>query len=200
LTAIQFIDGARRVLAVLVLVSLSPAILYWYLIHPLVGFWRRVGLRITYTVVVGIAVAVGYGLYRVRDALLGTDLGTHWPFLILGLALYAVAAALEVEVRRHLSFRILAGAPELSADPSESRLLRDGIYSRVRHPRYLGIVVGMLAMAVLVHHTGIYLLWAACLPALYLLVVLEERELRDRFGREYEEYCRKVPRLVPRIG
>jgi protein-S-isoprenylcysteine O-methyltransferase Ste14 len=36
------------------------------------------------------------------------------------------------------------------------------------------------------------------LPTLYLIVLLEERELRDRFGVEYEEYCRRVPRFVPR--
>jgi protein-S-isoprenylcysteine O-methyltransferase Ste14 len=30
-----------------------------------------------------------------------------------------------------------------------------------------------------------------------VLVLLEERELRDRFGAEYEEYCRQVPRWIP---
>lgn len=196
----EVLDGGRRVLAILVLISIPPAILYWYLIHPLAGFWRRVGRRTAYVVVVAISVAVGYGLFRIRDSLLGTDLGTHWPVLALGLALYAATVVLEVQVRRHLSFRVLAGAPELSGDPSESRLLREGIYSRVRHPRYLGVVVGTLAMAVLAHHTGVYLVWLASLPAFWLLIVLEERELRDRFGREYEEYCREVPRLFPRLG
>lgn len=194
------LDGARRFLAILVLVGLPPAILYWYLIHPLAGFWRRLGRPVAYTVVVAVSVAFGWGLFRVRDTLLGTDLGTHWPVLALGLALYAGTVALEIQVRRHLSFRVLAGAPELAAEPSESRLLRDGIYSRVRHPRYLGVVVGMLSMAVIANHAGIYLLWLATLPALYLVIVLEERELRERFGREYEDYCREVPRLFPRLG
>jgi protein-S-isoprenylcysteine O-methyltransferase Ste14 len=31
-------------------------------------------------------------------------------------------------------------------------------------------------------------------------VLLEERELRDRFGAEYEEYCRRVPRYIPKRG
>jgi len=33
----------------------------------------------------------------------------------------------------------------------------------------------------------------------YLLLVLEERELLDRFGDAYREYQRDVPRLIPRL-
>jgi protein-S-isoprenylcysteine O-methyltransferase Ste14 len=29
-------------------------------------------------------------------------------------------------------------------------------------------------------------------------VLLEERELAERFGAEYLDYCRRVPRYVPR--
>jgi protein-S-isoprenylcysteine O-methyltransferase Ste14 len=29
------------------------------------------------------------------------------------------------------------------------------------------------------------------------VVLLEERELRDRFGAEYDEYCGRVPRYIP---
>ena len=40
--------------------------------------------------------------------------------------------------------------------------------------------------------------FALSLPTLYLLVLLEERDLRERFGSEYEACCRRVPRFVPR--
>jgi len=36
------------------------------------------------------------------------------------------------------------------------------------------------------------------LPLIYFIVRLEERELRERFGTAYEEYCRQVPRFVPK--
>jgi protein-S-isoprenylcysteine O-methyltransferase Ste14 len=32
------------------------------------------------------------------------------------------------------------------------------------------------------------------------VVVLEERELRHRFGPVYEEYSRRVPRFIPKFG
>jgi protein-S-isoprenylcysteine O-methyltransferase Ste14 len=35
-------------------------------------------------------------------------------------------------------------------------------------------------------------------PAIHLVVLLEEPELRERFGAEYEEYCGRVPRYIPK--
>jgi protein-S-isoprenylcysteine O-methyltransferase Ste14 len=41
---------------------------------------------------------------------------------------------------------------------------------------------------------------AALVPVTYLLTVVEERELRDRFGEQYTRYAEKVPRIIPAIG
>jgi len=31
------------------------------------------------------------------------------------------------------------------------------------------------------------------------VLAYEERALREKFGKEYEEYCRNVPRFAPRL-
>ncbi len=80
----------------------------------------------------------------------------------------------------------------------EGRLLQLGIYGRVRHPPYLGVMLGTVAMALFTNYLAAYALAAIAFPWLYLIIVLEERELRDRFGEAYRIYQQQVPRLVPR--
>ena len=74
-----------------------------------------------------------------------------------------------------------------------------GVYSIVRHPQYLG---GLLA------HAGISFLlsaWYSLLvtPLMVVLIYLisrkEEEELIKEFGKEYEDYKKKVPMLMPRL-
>lgn len=193
-------DTARRVIGILLVVAVPPAILFWLLIHPLAAFWRRLGAAVTYSLA-GIAYAVAaFLLYGLRETLLGRNLGTRWPLLACGGALYALTVWIDVLRRRHLSPTALLGAPELSQRAYPGRLLRDGIYRVVRHPRYLSVIVGTAAFALVANYLGAYLVLAACLLALYPVIVLEERELVRRFGRDYEEYRARVPAIVPRRG
>ena len=34
----------------------------------------------------------------------------------------------------------------------------------------------------------------------WVVVRVEEPELRERFGEAYESYCQRVPRWIPRLG
>ncbi len=79
------------------------------------------------------------------------------------------------------------------------RIVTTGVYTIVRHPQYLG---GLLA------HVGISLLlsaWYSLLltPTLVLLIYLlsrkEEKELVTEFGKEYVDYKKQVPMLMPRL-
>ena len=89
------------------------------------------------------------------------------------------------------------GVPELTADPTASKLLSEGIYGRVRHPRYVSVFFGTLAVAFFSNYLATWVLQLLMIPGLYLLAILEERELLDRFGEEYRLYMERVPRFVP---
>jgi protein-S-isoprenylcysteine O-methyltransferase Ste14 len=54
--------------------------------------------------------------------------------------------------------------------------------------------------ALIANYLVLYVMLALLVPAIWLVVVLEERELRRRFGAAYAEYSRRVPRFIPRRG
>jgi len=187
---------ARYVIGVLMLVSVPISIGLWYAIHPFARAWRRVGPVWTYAILMVPSAAIGALLWAMRNVLLGRDLGTQ-PLLIALALPAAVAGAFVARARRkHLTQRILTGVPELSSR-DKGRLLTDGIYARVRNPRYLEFFLFVFAYVAFANYFGAWVLFLLCFPAIHLVVLLEERELRDRFGSEYEEYCRRVPRYVP---
>jgi protein-S-isoprenylcysteine O-methyltransferase Ste14 len=191
-------DGFRHVVAILLAVMAPPAVAYWFAIHPFVGFWRRLGLKPSLAVLWTGFAAVMWACWHFRDVMVGRDLGTNPWLIVAGLALYVVAVRISRAVSRQLKLRILVGIPEIDA-AGPGRVLREGIYGRIRHPRYAAFLAGCAGGALIVNHTGTYLVVAALLPALHIVALLEERELRARFGAEYEAYAAVVPRLVPRL-
>jgi protein-S-isoprenylcysteine O-methyltransferase Ste14 len=188
---------ARYFVAVLMLVSVPPAVGFWYLIHPFARFWRKLGAGWAYTIVSVPAVATGWGMWHYRAALTGSDLGTSLLTLVLAGVAAASGTVIGLRRRRYLTQRVLVGVPELSRT-DKGRLLTEGIYARTRNPRYLELILFVLAYAGFANYAGIWILWLLTIPAVHAVVLLEERELRERFGQEYEDYCRRVPRYFPR--
>ena len=171
--------------------------MFWVIVHRFIAFWRTVGPTRTYVALCGILIVVGWGLYAWRAPLTGHDYGTSYPIVALSIGFMIFSVGIERRCRDVLSLRTLVGAPELTAESSEV-LLRDGIFAWVRHPRYLGASLGLTAIALFANHLGTYLLLAVFLPEIYVVSVLEERELVARFGDAYRDYQRRVPRFLPR--
>lgn len=187
----------RYVLAVLVLVTLPPALLVWFVAHPLARFWRRQETAWTYGVLWPLALAATVVLFLVREPFLRVEFGTSLPLVGFGLVTFGAAATLAVKGRRYLTFKIRTGFPELSRGHYPGKLLTEGIYGRIRHPRYVELVLWVLSYALIANYLAPYVLVVAMVPTLYFIVLLEERELRERFGAAYDEYCRRTPRFVP---
>jgi protein-S-isoprenylcysteine O-methyltransferase Ste14 len=189
---------ARYIVALIAVMSYPPAVGWWYLVHPLVGFWRRLGRPLFYVIMTMTSLAVMGAFYLIREPLLAVDYGTEpalWP---LAAVFYGASAYIEVRCRRYLRPKILFGAPELAPEGRRGELITEGIYGRVRHPRYIAVFLATVAIAFFTNHLAVYILALLLAPALYLVVLLEEKELRDRFGEAYEDYCRRVPRFIPR--
>ena len=191
---------ARYIIAVLLMISLPPAIAWWYVIHPFVGFWRRVGKPITYMVLTVFFLGSMVGLFAIRDALVLTDFGTNW--ILIGVATVLVIPTIWLSIARakYLSFAILVGVPELEADGAGGKLLDEGIYAVTRNPRYVEVAMGTLAYASFANYLGGYILAVLTILGIHAVVVLEEKELGERFGEQYDAYKARVPRYIPRGG
>jgi protein-S-isoprenylcysteine O-methyltransferase Ste14 len=70
------------------------------------------------------------------------------------------------------------------------------LYKLVRHPLYVGWMTAFWATPTM---SAGHLLLAAFLTAYMLAAIpVEERDLVDVFGEQYEDYRRRVPALIPR--
>lgn len=192
-------DTIRYFIALILVVSLPMLFLYWVLIHPLIKFWRAKGVRLTYTVMLTL-IAIGMiGLFSIRQELLTTDFGTSYPLLIVGILCLVLAGALRFAIQKRLTMKILLGLPEIAPDRYPRALITDGIYARVRHPRYAQLLIALVGYALIANHLASYIVVALWLPAIHVIVALEEKELLEHFGESYANYCLRVPRFIPKI-
>ena len=192
-------DVFRYGLALVILMSLAPAVLLWFLIHPFGAFWRRLGPWTSYSILMVFSALSMVGVFRARTLLLETDWGTNYPTLGLGLIAMALGTAIAVARKRHLTFSILSGLPQISAQRYPGKLLTEGIYGRIRHPRYVEVVLWVLGYALIANFPALYGAALLTPPILLLIVFLEERELEERFGEEWRAYKARVPRFIPII-
>lgn len=188
-----------RYAATVVLVCMVPALfLYWPLIHGFIGFWRRLGPRRTLVIVWTGMALVACGIFQFRDHLIVGDFGTSWPLFIVGCVCLGVAGRVRALLHRQITNRLLLGVPELEPDGGGQALVREGLYARVRHPRYLQMILALLGWALIANHLAAYAVWLLWIVAVCIIVPLEDRELRARFGADYEHYMREVPRFIPK--
>lgn len=180
-------------LAAVVLFLQLPIPLYWFVVHPLVKFWRGrpnaayiAGVLCSWPPVTAAMVMYRHVLFR-RD-------WPSWAAIAAGLGLIVLEAWMFWRVNRDLGVARLVGKTELSGG---GEVAHGGIYARIRHPRYLGSFLAIMGACLL---AGTRQLWMVALGWAVLTLVailLEERELRVRFGAAYEDYCRRVPRFLP---
>lgn len=98
-----------------------------------------------------------------------------------------------------LTFRLWA---TLYIDGRKDRaVVAAGPYSVCRNPLYLGSFLLAAALGLFIKS------WPIALAILYLslryilvTVPAEEKQLKERFGNEYVQFCRRVPRFIPRFS
>lgn len=135
--------------------------------------WSRIARRIR--VPLGFVLAAAY-IYLAKPT---------W----LSIAVGAVVAFIGVSIRAAASGHV----------KKNTELTKTGPYAYVRNPLYAGSIVIAAGFAMAAMSTWIVVILALMFVLIYVPVIRsEESFLRGTFG-DFDEYCKNVPRLVPRL-
>lgn len=80
------------------------------------------------------------------------------------------------------------------------RIVRRGLYKRVRHPSYTGLLLRYLGLGLaFANWLSAALIFLPLLCATVYRIRVEEEALKRHFGEEYIDYCRATRRLIPGV-
>lgn len=79
------------------------------------------------------------------------------------------------------------------------KLVTSGLYSVVRHPQYLGIILATLGLTLLEKDVRLIspIAWTLLIVAYVWLAYREESNLQEKYGEEFQAYKKKVPFILP---
>ncbi len=111
----------------------------------------------------------------------------------IGLALFVVGIVLRILPvfvlgRRFSGFVAIQEGHQLETH---------GVYGVIRHPSYLGLLLGLFGWSLVFRSIPGLVLSLLLVPPLIARISSEEALLASEFGQQYEEYRRRTWRLVP---
>lgn len=111
-------------------------------------------------------------------------------FILLGLFIMAITVRMF----------ILIGNGTLAPWDQTKKLMTGGLYGHVRNPLITGVMTILLGESLIFHSSNIFL-WLVIffITNNIYFVLYEEPGLERRFGEEYLEYKKNVPRWMPRM-
>ncbi len=115
----------------------------------------------------------------------------HVPLLILGIILILAGIALWIYA---------VPISKIDDGIKENRLVTTGAYALVRNPIYSAAMIACTGVVLILSNA-----WFFVLPLVYwlfmtvLMKATEEKWLRDLYGKEYDDYCKRVNRCWPWI-
>jgi len=137
-----------------------------------------------------VAVYVPMAIVRGHGSLSPVAIGLALPFLAAGAAIYTWCVWDFARQGR--------GTPAPIDAPK--KLVVRGLYRSVRNPMYVGVLTVIAGWAVLFRSPSLVVYGAVVWTCFQLFVVVyEEPHLHGVFGEEYDDYCTRVGRWLPRL-
>ena len=115
----------------------------------------------------------------------------HTPLMVFGIILILAGIALWIYA---------VPISKIDDGIKENRLVTTGAYALVRNPIYSAAMIACTGVILIVSNA-----WFFVLPFIYwlfmtvLMKATEEKWLRDLYGKQYDDYCKRVNRCWPWI-
>lgn len=139
----------------------------------------------------------GYGPWAICRWRMAPPFFGFFPIRMVGVLL--IAAGLPVLLDSFARFAIQGlGTPAPVAPPQ--RLVVTGLYRYVRNPIYVAVVSLIFGQGLFFSSVGVLEYGLAVWLFFFAWVlIVEEPTLRGKFGKDYEDYCARVPPWIPRL-
>jgi protein-S-isoprenylcysteine O-methyltransferase Ste14 len=121
-----------------------------------------------------------FAFYLVLMAL-GIAAGLHSAIRLAAIVLSLVCAGMWVAARRQLG-----GA--FSVRPEARKLVKTGLYARLRHPIYVFGTAAFLLVLLALQGGQALIFWAILIPIQVIRARREDAVLAKTFGQQYEAY------------
>ena len=147
------------------------------------------GVGPLYVYVIAALTAAAFILRKLPVFASGQIKGMQALFLVLGVLLILSGIALWIYA---------VPISKIDDGIKENRLVTAGAYALVRNPIYSAAMIACTGVILIIGNA-----WFFPLPFLYWLFMTllmkgtEEKWLKDLYGQEYEDYCRRVNRCWP---
>lgn len=102
---------------------------------------------------------------------------------------------------RYKAISVLKKAYSVNVSISKNqKIIKKWLYKKVRHPGYLGMLICFLGLGL--SFKNIYALVIVLIiniASLLNRINLEEKVMKEHFGKEYEDYCKETYRLIYKV-
>lgn len=115
--------------------------------------------------------------------------------LVLATAFVVAAAWLRMWGSAYMGASVVQ-----SGDLHAHGVVADGPYRYLRNPLYLGTILFTLGLISLMRPIGALITLVLIVLLQIRLIAREEPYLTEKLGPGYTEYCRQVPRIIPRLA
>jgi protein-S-isoprenylcysteine O-methyltransferase Ste14 len=192
----------RSLFAQWIVVFYPGVLVFWLLIHSNIERLRPWGTRAYWIAAFAWIMTAGPVIYFRREIF-----SVRWTssdpvdaiVVIIGVLAFAIASATLSQAFQRIPLKTLLGFPEIDPTHNKQTVLSAGIYSKTRNPVYFGHWLLVFSSAAVSGFAANWVLFALDSVILPLLIYAEERELLSRYGYDFQDYMRRVPRFFPRL-